>query len=139
MIRRIAVAALLLVGVGATSASAATLRVCPHGCAYSQVADAVGAAHDGDSVSVAAGNYRGGFVITRSVVVDGAGAGRTVISGGGPVITVGTLDGASEPTVTIREVTITGGVTHAAFDTSFEALGGGVYVPEAADGATPRR
>jgi hypothetical protein len=130
--RRIAIAAPLLLGIGATSASAATLRVCPHGCAYSQVADA----HDGDTVSVAAGNYPGGFAITKSVMVDRAGAGRTVISGGGPVITVGTLDGSSEPTV-IREVTITGGVTHSAFGTSFEALGGGVYVPEAPDGATP--
>jgi hypothetical protein len=135
--RRIAVAALLLLGIGAASASAATLHVCPRGCAYSQVADAVTAAHDGDVLSVAAGTYRGGFAITKSVVVDGTRAGRTVIKGGGPVITVGALDSSSEPTVTIREVTITGGVTHSAFDTSSEALGGGVYVPEAADGATP--
>jgi hypothetical protein len=51
------------------------------------------------------------------------------------VITVGTEGGSSEPTVTIRDVTITGGVTHSAFGGTIEALGGGVYVPEAADGA----
>jgi hypothetical protein len=48
------------------------------------------------------------------------------------VLTVGTLHASNEPTVTIEGVTITGGVTQSAFDTSFETLGGGVYVPEAA-------
>ena len=122
---------------GATSAAASTLRVCPHGCAYSQVADAVAAAHDGDSVNIAVGTYRGGFAIAKSLTVNGAGAGQTTIGGGGPVITVGTLDGSHEPTVTIRDVTITGGVTHSAFGATSEALGGGVYVPEAAEGAAP--
>jgi hypothetical protein len=134
----------LIAGVAMTSAwlttataSASTLRVCPHGCPYSQVADAVAAAHDGDTVTVADGVYRGGFAITKNLILNGAGAGRTTIKGGGPVITVGTEDGVSQPTVTIRDVTITGGVTHSAFGITFEALGGGVYVPEAADGATP--
>jgi hypothetical protein len=119
------------------TASAATLHVCPHGCTYRQVADAVAAAHAGDSVSVAAGTYRGGFAITRNLVLNGAGAGQTTITGGGPVITVGTLDASIEPTVTIRGVTISGGVTHSAFGTTFEALGGGVFIPPAAAGATP--
>jgi hypothetical protein len=124
-------------GLVPATASAATVRVCPRGCAYSEIADAVAAAHDGDIVSVADGTYRGGFAIPKSLTLDGAGAERTTINGGGPVITVGTLDGSSEPSVTIRDVTITGGVTHSAFDTTFEALGGGVSVPPAADGAAP--
>src|SRR5215469_4436247 len=119
----------------AATASAATLRVCAHGCPYTQVGDAVNAARDGDSVTVAEGTYRGGFAITKSLTLQGAGLIRTTIRGGGPVITVGTLDGSSEPTVTIRDVTITGGVTHSAFGDTIEALGGGVYVPPAADGA----
>src|SRR5262249_29825643 len=41
----------------------------------------------------------------------GAGAGKTVISGGGPVMTIGTFGASSEPTVSISGVTITGGVT----------------------------
>ena len=135
MTRRLAGIVLLLMSTTATSAGAATLHVCAHGCAYRQVADAVAAAHDGDGVSVADGTYRGGFAITKRLTVDGAGAGRTTIKGGGPVITVGIESGSSEPTVTIRDVTITGGVTHSAFGGTVEALGGGVYVPEAADGA----
>src|SRR5438270_14010620 len=77
-----------------TAASAATVRVCPRGCAYSQLADAAAVAHDGDRLSVADGTYRGGFAITKSLTIDGAGAGRTTIKGGGPVITVGTLGGS---------------------------------------------
>jgi hypothetical protein len=128
---------LALTWASATQATAATLHVCPRGCVYSQVADAVAAAHVGDSVSVADGTYRGGFAITKNLALNGAGAGQTTITGGGPVITVGRLDAASEPTVTIRDMTITGGVTHSAFNTTFEALGGGVFIPPAAAGATP--
>jgi len=136
MTKRIAFA-FVLICAGAGSASAATLHVCSHGCAYSQVADAVAAAHDGDSLRVAGGAYRGGFDITKSLIVNGAGAGRTTINGGGPVITVGTFHGSTEPTVTISDVTITGGVAHSAFGKTSEALGGGVFVPPAADGAAP--
>jgi hypothetical protein len=119
--------------LGAARASAATLSVCAHGCSYSQVSDAVAAAHDGDTVHVAAGTYRGGFTINSSLTLAGSGAQSTVIRGGGPVITVGTELGATEPTVTIRGVTITHGLTQTAFGTTFEALGGGVYIPAAAD------
>jgi hypothetical protein len=135
MTRRIAIAVLVLMLTGAASAAAKTLHVCAHGCAYRQVAGAVAAAHDGDSVNVADGIYHGGFAITMSLTLNGAGAARTTIKGGGPVITVGTLDGSTEPTVRIRDVTITGGVTHSAFGGTVEALGGGVFVPPAADGA----
>lgn len=131
----IAGAAIASAWLTTATASAATLRVCPHGCSFYQVADAVAAAHDGDTVSVADGTYHGGFAITKSLTVDGSGAGRTTIKGGGPVITVGTIDGSSEPTVTIRDVTVTGGVTNSAFDNTFEALGGGVFVPPSADGS----
>jgi hypothetical protein len=65
-------------------ASAATLNVCPHGCAYSQVADAVSAARNGDTVNVAAGRYTGGFTISKDLALSGAGARWTTISGGGP-------------------------------------------------------
>ena len=66
--------------LGAAAASAATLKVCPHGCKYSQISDAVAAAHSGDTVSAAPGVYRGGFTIDTDLSLAGAGAGRTVIS-----------------------------------------------------------
>jgi hypothetical protein len=121
---------------GVAVASAATLNVCSQGCAYRQIADAVSAAGNGDTVNVAAGRYTGGFTISKDLTLNGAGAGRTTISGGGPVITVGVVGAASEPTVGISGVTITGGDTHSSFGEGNEALGGGVWVPAAADNAT---
>ena len=44
-----------------------------------------------------------------------------MIRGGGPVVTVGTVGAASEPTVTIAGVKITGGRTSASFGEAFLA------------------
>src|SRR5690242_9890760 len=104
-----AVAVLLL--LGATPASAATLKVCQRGCPYTQLAPALAAARSGDRITIGPGTYAGGVTVDVSVKLVGAGAGATIISGGGPVLTIGVAGAASEPTVTIDGVTITGGVT----------------------------
>jgi hypothetical protein len=74
--------------------------------------------------------------IDVSVKVVGAGAGRTIISGGGPVLTIGEFRTGSEPTVSVSGVTITGGVTQsspmsaAAFGKDgVLAAGGGILIP----------
>jgi hypothetical protein len=137
--KRLFFAGLLAVAAaGATSgqASAATLTVCPSGCAFSQIAPAVAAANNGDTISIAPGTYAGGFTITKSVTLAGAGADKTIISGGGPVITIGTFGASSEPTVSISGVTITGGVTRSSPESvpctgkaGVWAAGGGIQVP----------
>lgn len=125
---------------GSGTAAAATLTVCPSGCAFSQVAAAVAAAKDGDTISIAPGTYAGGFTIDVSVKLAGAGPGRTIISGGGPVITIGQIFAASEPTVSIDGVTITGGVTRTSPESipctgkaGVWAAGGGIEVPPRTD------
>src|SRR4249919_3008369 len=80
--------ALVLTAVAAGPASAATLKVCPTGCPYTTIPDALAAAADGDTIQVGAGVYAGGFQISKSVRLRGAGANLTTISGGGPVIHV---------------------------------------------------
>jgi hypothetical protein len=122
--------------LGAPRASAATLSVCPKGCTYSQISDAVASAHSGDNVRVASGTYNGGFAINKNLTLLGAGAPSTTIRGGGPVITVGRFEAPSEPTVSIRNVTITGGLTQSAFGGTVEALGGGIWIPPAMDFGT---
>jgi hypothetical protein len=126
-------AVLACVGVG--NAGAATVKVCPSGCAFRQIAPAITAANPGDTIKVGAGTYDGGFTIDKSVKLVGAGAGETIISGGGPVITIGVAFAASEPTVTIDGVTVTGGVTVGNL-TAFNGRGGGIYIPRAAGPST---
>jgi hypothetical protein len=119
------------------SAASPTLDVCRQGCAYSQIAAAVAAAPAGSNLRVGPGTYTGGFTIDQNLTLVGAGASRTTISGGGPVITVGVSGAASEPTVAISGVTITGGdTTSSAVDATLGftepgilALGGGILVP----------
>ena len=140
---RIAVLAAVLTAtawLGAVPASAATWTVCRSGCAYTQVGPAVAAASSGDTVSVGPGTYLGGFTINKNLTLDGAGAQRTIVSGGGPVLTIGSYGSTIEPTVAINGITVTGGVT----DTSPESIpttgkagviaaGGGIEIPPNAD------
>jgi hypothetical protein len=134
------VSALAVLLVGAGQASAATLNVCPSGCPYTQIAPAVAAAKSGDTIKIAAGTYSGGITIDVSVKLIGAGPGSTIISGGGPVLTIGVFGASSEPTVSIDGVKVTGGVAHSSPESTpfvgeegVIALGGGVEIPPNAD------
>jgi hypothetical protein len=105
-------AALLATGLGVGTARAGG-DVCVgggHGC-HRTLQAALDAARDGDTIRIAPGTYPGGATIDKSVRVHGAGAGRTIIRGGGPVLTIGTFGADSEPTVLLSGLTITGGMT----------------------------
>jgi hypothetical protein len=125
----------MLLLLGARPASAATLEVCQRGCPYSQLAPALAAAHSGDTITIGSGTYAGGVTIEVSVKLVGAGSAATIISGGGPVLTIGVADAPSEPTVTIEGVTVTGGVTVGNLTPS-SGRGGGIYIPRAAGPST---
>jgi hypothetical protein len=97
--------ALVVFGATAAPASAANLCVAErHGC-FQTLQKAADAAHDGDTIRLAPGIYRGGVLVGVSVDVRGSGAGVTRIRGGGPVLT---LNGR---TSSISGVTISDGVT----------------------------
>jgi hypothetical protein len=131
----VALLAIAVAAVGPGQASASTLTVCPSGCAFSQIAPAIVAANPGDTIQVAAGTYGGNLTIDKSLKLVGAGASQTIISGGGPVLTIGVAGSASEPTVSIDGVTVTGGVTVGNLTPS-NGRGGGIYVPRAAGPST---
>lgn len=103
---------LTCVSLTPAGAAASTLQVCPAGCTYSQIAPAIAAAQSGDTVAIAGGTYQGGFTINASISLAGAGAGKTIIAGGGPVVTIGAGSGSTKLIVAISGVTVTGGVTH---------------------------
>jgi hypothetical protein len=125
--------ALALVTVGGTTA-ASTLCVGGPQC-YPTLIAAVNAAHDGDTIRIGPGTFAGGVTITKSVSLVGAGATRTTIKGGGPVLTIGRFlaPGSNQLAVSISGLTITGGVASTAPTPSgtvaFVAIGGGVYIP----------
>ena len=133
-----AITAPMLVGAG--PAAAATANVCPSGCPYTQIAPALAAAKNGDKIKIGPGTYDGGVTIDVSVKLIGAGAGRTIISGGGPVLTIGEFGASSEPAVSIEGVTVTGGITRSSPESTpfigqegVFAAGGGVEIPPNAD------
>lgn len=68
-----------------------TLRVCNNGCDYSSIQSAIEYANPGDTINVSEGIYRENIKTTKSLVVEGAGIGRTIIDGSysGPVLTIG--------------------------------------------------
>ena len=95
-----------LLAVPVSTASAATFKVCS-GRSYSSIQSALNVAHNGDVIRVGPGTFAGGITILNSVKMIGTGA--TIIQGGGPVVTTGSADTTSEPTISISGFTITGG------------------------------
>jgi hypothetical protein len=109
-----------------SAAAAATLCVGGPGC-FATIQAAVNAAHDGDTITIAPGTFAGGIMIDVSVNLVGTGANKTIINGGGPVVTIGRQDGPRR-TVSISGVTISGGVNNSAPD-MVVSFGGGVSIP----------
>jgi hypothetical protein len=120
------VAALVLVVPG--RAAAATLCVGPAAGCYAQLQPAVAAAHDGDTITIARGTYDGGVTIDKSIRLQGAGATKTVISGGGPVLTIGRPVAPETMSVSIDGVMVTGGLNRATPDHEV-TFGGGILIP----------
>ena len=102
-----AVAVLASLGTAPAFAKKA-LTVCAAGpptCRYATIQDALGAASNGDDILIAAGTYDGGFTITKSVDLIGAGANVTTISGGDPAV----MRISPAAKVEIEDLTITAG------------------------------
>jgi hypothetical protein len=135
-----ALVAAATITLAAPAAFAANLCVGNQSGCFSTLQAAVDAAKDGDTITISPGTHAGGVTIDVSVKLVGAGAGRTIISGGGPVLTIGTFGASIEPTVSIQGVTITDGVTRSSPESTpfvgqdgVFAVGGGVEIPPNAD------
>ena len=133
----VAMAAAIAVAAG-PAAAGRTLCVGPTSGCFPQLQPATAAAADGDTIKIAPGTFAGGITIDVNLTLEGAGAEATVISGGSPVLTIGVAGATTEPTVTLKRVTITGGVavTNPTDPAGRRDFGGGILIPWAADGAT---
>jgi hypothetical protein len=142
--RRVLAAAITVVTAGglalaAEPAQAASLCVGGGGC-YPTIQAAVDAAHAGDTITIGAGTFAGGVTITKRLHLQGSGATSTVIRGGDHVLTIGTYGAASEPTVSVSGVTITGGLARSSPESvplfgkaGVWAEGGGIEIPPGAN------
>ena len=129
-------AIVVAIAPAASAASAANVRCVGHPPCFATLQKAVDAANDGGVILVGPGTFAGGVSIDKSVEVIGSGASRTIIKGGGPVLTIGKAFAQSEPKVTISKVKITGGrTTSSPLSKKFVdkknviALGGGIAIP----------
>jgi hypothetical protein len=139
MKRLLFVLSLALTSVGATAATGGSAHgtggLCVGngpGC-FATIQAALDAAPDGATIRILAGTFSGGITIEKSVQRKGVGAARTIVLGGGPVLTIGTDGAATEPTVSISGLTVTGGVNTGDGTVAF---GGGILIPRAAGGGT---
>ncbi|MGZ4339188.1 MAG: hypothetical protein ACXVQ3_03945 [Gaiellaceae bacterium] len=121
-------AALAVTGEAAGRSAAAALCVGPAGGCFAQIQPALDAAHDGDTIVIAAGTYAGGITIDKSLIIQGAGSKRTIVKGGGPVVTIFRDVASDGLNVSIDGLTITGGVNASQPDPEV-TFGGGVWIP----------
>jgi hypothetical protein len=135
----VAIGGLLVLPAAPLAAHADSRCIRVDGACFSTVAAALDAADDGDTVRIPRGTFRGGITITKSITLAGTGMDDTALRGGGPVLTIGTLGQPTPPTVTVRDLTITGGHTSTSDLSRFLtgedgiwALGGGIEVPPGA-------
>jgi hypothetical protein len=126
------VAACVAGGAAAHARAATTLCVGSGKGCYQALQPAFDAAHDGDTIKIGPGTFDGGVTVDASVRIVGAGAGKTIIKGGGPVLTIGKGEAdADKLNVSISGVTVTGGVTNSVpgGPGPFIAGGGGIDIP----------
>jgi hypothetical protein len=145
-------AIVLAVAPAASGASAAKELCVGDPPCFDTVQEVVDDAHNGGVIRIEPDTFAGGVTIDKSIKVIGSGARKTIIKGGGPVLTIGEAFAPREPKVTISKVKITGGhTTSSPLSKEFEgkknviALGGGIAIPPGeftkdhfADGATVR-
>jgi hypothetical protein len=132
-----ALTAIVLAIAPAASGASASKELCVGDppC-FDTVQEAVDAAHNGGVIRIEPGTFAGSVTIDKSVKVIGSGAGKTIIKGGGPVLTIGKAFAPRQPKVTISKVKITGGhTTSSPLSKEFVgkknvlALGGGIAIP----------
>lgn len=102
-----------------SSTQAAILTVCPSGCAFSKIQDAITAANPGDTIAIGAGTYLENLIIDKDLTLQGESQASTILDGQGLASVVIVNAGKR---VTIMKVTITHGLA-----SGRDHSGGGIF------------
>jgi hypothetical protein len=131
---KLAALALLLLGLGAVTSSLGlaqrTLTVCPQGCHYAKIQEAINAASEGDTIQVGAGTYQENLQITKRLTLQGEGKDKVSI--------VGTVSILSAKLVTLSGFTVKGGQGVHIEDSTTIVLSDNAFVESTAEGLLAR-
>lgn len=104
-------------------AMAETWTVCPSGCNFTTIQEAINAASEGDTILVLAGEYHEHIVVNKTLTIEGGDASTTVINGSysGNGVTI-VADG-----VVLKDIQVTGSARYMPYDEKWPGYGIGAF------------
>jgi WD40 repeat protein len=130
---KLAALALLVLGLGLgtpVGLAQRTITVCPQGCHYSKIQQAISVASEGDTIQVGAGTYQENLTITKRLTLQGEGKDKVTIQG--------TVTILSTKLVTLSGFTVKGGQGVYIEDSTTVVLSDNAFVESTAEGLLAR-
>jgi parallel beta-helix repeat protein len=130
---KLAALALLVLGLGLgtpVGLAQRTITVCPQGCQYAKIQEAINAASEGDTIQVGAGTYQENLTITKRLTLQGEGKDKVTIQG--------TVTILSAKLVTLSGFTVKGGQGVQIEDSTTIVLSDNAFVESTAEGLRAR-
>jgi parallel beta-helix repeat protein len=130
---KLAALALLVLGLGLgtpVGLAQRTITVCPQGCQYAKIQEAINAASEGDTIQVGAGTYQENLQIIKRLTLQGEGKDKVTIQG--------TVTILSAKLVTLSGFTVKGGQGVQIEDSTTIVLSDNAFVESTAEGLLAR-
>jgi WD40 repeat protein len=130
---KLAALALLVLGLGLgtpVGLAQRTITVCPQGCHYSKIQQAITAASEGDTIQVGAGTYQENLTIIKRLTLQGEGKDKVTIQG--------TVTILSTKLVTLSGFTVKGGQGVYIEDSTTVVFSDNAFVESTAEGLLAR-
>jgi parallel beta-helix repeat protein len=130
---KLAALALLVLGLGLgtpVGLAQRTITVCPQGCQYAKIQEAINAASEGDTIQVKAGTYQENLTIIKRLTLQGEGKDKVTIQG--------TVTILSTKLVTLSGFTVKGGQGVYIEDSTTVVFSENAFVESTAEGLLAR-
>jgi parallel beta-helix repeat protein len=130
---KLAALALLVLGLGLgtpVGLAQRTITVCPQGCQYAKIQEAINAASEGDTIQVGAGTYQENLTIIKRLTLQGEGKDKVTIQG--------TVTILSTKLVTLSGFTVKGGQGVQIEDSTTIVLSDNAFVESTVEGLLAR-